>query len=363
MNMNRNANNDANPDPNPNINKNITMSSRVRLARNFTGICFPGRLNAKDAATLLADVRTVFFGSKYVKGSDYVYVELMSLDPIDKMLLIEKHLISPDLVASHRPCGAIISKDEQISIMLNEEDHLRIQCLTPSSDILAAYKRCDEIESIFSNRFNIAFDDGFGYLTSCPTNLGTAMRVSFMLHLPALVITGHINSILDACGKVGVAVRGLYGENSEASGNMFQFSNQGSLGRSEEEILMSINDIKEQIVGHESKLREELISKNNVQFEDRVFRALGLMRGARVLSSEEYMRLWSDVRLGVDSGVIEDIDINTLDQMLTLIQPAYIQKMFGRMLNSGERDIQRATLVRDMLCDNLGNQKEDIENE
>ena len=340
------------------INQNIVMSSRVRLARNFRGICFPGRLNAKDAATLLADVRMVFFGSKYIKGSDYVYVELLSLDPIDKMLLIEKHLISPDLAAARKPCGAIISKDEQVSIMLNEEDHLRIQCLTPSSDIVDAYKRCEDIERIFSSRFNIAFDDGFGYLTSCPTNLGTAMRVSFMLHLPALAMTGHIKGILDACGKIGVAVRGLYGENSEASGNMFQFSNQGSLGRSEEEILMSINDIKEQIVGHESKLREELVRSNNVQFEDRVFRALGILRGARVLSSEEYMRLWSDVRLGVDAGVITDIVINTLDHMLTLIQPAYIQKMFGRMLNSGERDIQRATLVREMLGKHIN--EEDI---
>ncbi|MCL2060328.1 MAG: protein arginine kinase [Oscillospiraceae bacterium] len=339
------------------INQNIAMSSRVRLARNFKGICFPGRLNAKDSATLLADIRMVFFGSRDVKGSEYVYVELLSLDPIDKMLLIEKHLISPDLAASQKPCAAIISKDEQVSIMLNEEDHLRIQCLTPSSDIKSAYARCDGLERIFSDRFNIAFDDGFGYLTSCPTNLGTGMRVSFMLHLPALAITGHIKSILDACGKIGVAVRGLYGENSEASGNMFQFSNQGSLGRSEEEIIMSINDIKEQIVGHESKLRGELVSNNTIQFEDRVFRALGTLRGARVLSSEEYMRLWSDVRLGVDTGVIGDVDIGTLDHMLTLIQPAYIQKMFGRMLNSGERDIQRASLVREMLSEKYGDQQ------
>ena len=332
-------------------NSSITMSSRVRLARNFNGICFPGRLGAKDAATLLADVRMVFFGNKQVTGSEYVFLEITNLDPIDKLLLIEKHLISQDLAASQKPCAAIISKDEQVSIMLNEEDHLRIQCLTPSSDILNAYKRCDDIERIFSERLNIAFDDNFGYLTSCPTNLGTGMRVSFMLHLPALVISGQIKNILDACGKIGVAVRGMYGENSEASGNMFQFSNQGSLGRSEDEIIMSINDIKEQIVEHESKLREDLIEKNNIQFEDRVFRALGTLRGARVLSSEEYMRLWSDVRLGVDAGVIDDINIGTLDHMLTLIQPAYIQKMFGRMLNTAERDIQRAKLVRDIIND------------
>ena len=330
-------------------NDKITISSRVRLARNFTGIRFPGRLAAKDAAALLLDARKVFFGSGRIKSADYVYVEITNLDPVDKMMLTEKHLISPDLAASQRPGAAIVSKDEQVSVMLNEEDHLRIQCVTPSSEIDEAYRRCDEIESIFNERFKIAFDEGFGYLTSCPTNLGTGMRASFMLHLPALVITGNIKSILDACGKVGVAVRGLYGENSEASGNMFQFSNQGSLGRSEDEILASIKDIKEQIVGHELRFREELVNKGLTQFEDRVYRALGTLNGARVLSSDEYMKLWSDVRLGVDAGVVKDVAISTLDHMLTLIQPAYIQKMFGRLLNSAERDVQRAKLVREIL--------------
>jgi len=330
-------------------NTRISMSSRVRLARNFTGVCFPGKLQAAEAAALIADARMVFFGSNRIKGSDFVYIDLMNLDPIYKMLLIEKHLISPDLATAQKPSAAIISKDEQVSVMLNEEDHLRIQCVTPSPDIVEVYKRCENIECVFSERFNIAYDNGFGYLTSCPTNLGTAMRASFMLHLPALVISGHIKDILDACGKIGVAVRGLYGENSEASGNMFQFSNQGSLGRSEEEILLSIMDIKEQIVGHESNIREELLSASPVRFEDRVYRALGTLRGARVLTSEEYMRLWSDVRLGADAGVLENIDINMLDHMLALVQPAYIQKMFGQMLNSEERDIQRAKIVREMI--------------
>ena len=330
-------------------NTRISMSSRVRLARNFTGVCFPGKMKTDEASSLIADARMVFFGSSQIKGSDFVFIELMNLDPIYKMLLIEKHLISPDLATAQRPSAAIISKDEQISIMLNEEDHLRIQCVTPSPDIAGVYRRCEAIENIFSERFNIAYDNGFGYLTSCPTNLGTAMSASFMLHLPALVISGHIKDILDACGKIGVAVRGLYGENSEASGNMFQFSNQGSLGRSEEEILMSITDIKEQIVGHESAIRDELLSKNAIRFEDRVYRALGILRGARALTSEEYMRLWSDVRLGADAGVLDGVDINTLDHMLALVQPAYIQKMFGQMLNSDERDVQRAKLVREMI--------------
>lgn len=331
------------------LNTHISMSARVRLARNFKGICFPGRLSSADASALIADARVVFFGNRGVVSSDYVFVELAGLDPIDKLMLVEKRLISPDLAASQKPCAAIISKDEQVSIMLNEEDHLRIQCVTPSSDINEAYRRCEIIDGIFNERFNIAYDDGFGYLTSCPTNLGTGMRASFMLHLPALVITDHINDILNACGKIGIAVRGIYGENSDTSGNMYQFSNQGSLGRNEEEILTSIQDIKDQIVGHESGLREKLREKSLVRFEDRVYRAYGTLLGARILSSEEYMRLWSDVRLGVDAGVITDVSIKTLDNMLALVQPAYIQKMFGRMLNSDERDVQRAKIVRDLL--------------
>ena len=331
------------------LNKHITMSSRVRLARNFSGVCFPGKLGAKESADLLSDIKLMFFGSSRVKGSDYLYIEISGLDPVDKMMLIEKHLISPDIAALQRPSAAIVSKDERVCIMLNEEDHVRIQCLLPSSDIVNAYRQCENLEQIFSDRFKIAFDRGFGYLTSCPTNLGTAMRASFMLHLPALAITGNIKGILDACGKIGVAVRGMYGENSEASGNMFQFSNQGSLGRSEEEILNSIIDIKEQIIEHESRLRGELLNHNKIRFEDRACRSLATLSAARILSSEEYMRLWSDVRLGVDAGVIPDVSVETLDQMLTLIQPAYIQKMFGRMLNSGERDVHRAKLVREMI--------------
>jgi protein arginine kinase len=325
------------------------MSSRVRLARNFSGAAFPVRQGAREAAELLIKAREAFFSSPAVNRNEYVYVDIPGLDSIDKMMLVEKHLISPDLVIGDRPSAAIISKDETVSVMLNEEDHLRIQCVEPSADIDAAFERCGAIERVFDESFDIAFDRDFGYLTSCPTNLGTGMRASFMLHLPALTMTGHIKGVLEACGKIGVAVRGLYGENSEASGNMFQFSNQGSLGSSEAEILASITDVKDQITGHESRLRAELLRAAAVQFEDRVFRAYGTLRSARILTSEEYMRLWSDVRLGVDTGVIPDISIETLDRMMTLVQPAYIQKMFGQMLNSGERDVQRANLVRKMF--------------
>jgi protein arginine kinase len=329
------------------FNRHIAMSSRVRLARNFSGALFPGRIKRDQAKALLRKAKDAFFASPDINAKDYVYVEMQQLDSIDKMMLVEKRLVSPDLITGDRPSAAIVSKDEALSVMLNEEDHLRIQCIVQSAGIDAAYEACCRVDRIFDKSFEIAFDQSLGYLTSCPTNLGTGMRASFMLHLPALVMTGHIKGILEACGKIGVAVRGIYGENSETSGSMFQFSNQGSLGRNEEEIIASVKNVASQIAGHESRLRQELAQKSPIQFQDRVYRAYGILQNARVLTSEEFMRMWSDVRLGVDMGTIRDISIKRLDRLLTLVQPAYIQKMFGRMLNSEERDVHRAALVRE----------------
>jgi protein arginine kinase len=326
------------------------MSSRIRLARNFTGRLFPGRLRHDQASELLENARSAFFGSPEVTKGDYVYLRILQLDSIDRMMLVEKRLVSPDLITGDKPSAVILSKDESISIMINEEDHLRIQCIRNSADIDATYAACEKVERIFDKAFDLAFDQSFGYLTSCPTNLGTGMRASFMLHLPALAMTGYIKGILDACGKIGVAVRGIYGENSETSGNMFQFSNQISLGRNEQEIIASIKSVKSQIVAHESRMRQELAHKGPIRLQDRVYRAYGTLQNARILTTDEFMRLWSDARLGVDMGIIRDVSTKELDKTLTLAQPAYIQKMFGRMLNSEERDVHRAALTRERLA-------------
>ena len=327
----------------------ITMSSRVRLARNISDTVFPNRISKEDALVLLERIRTAFFECPEMHPDNFQYIDMHELDSLDKMILVEKHLVSPDLLVAERPCAVILSKDESVSVMLNEEDHLRIQCIGSSENLDKTFKSCEQIERFFDSRFPIAFDQRLGYLTSCPTNLGTGMRVSYMLHLPALVMSGFINNTLSACSKIGVAVRGIYGENSEASGNLFQFSNQGSLGRNETETILAIKNVREQIIGHESKLRQDLLNQNRIRFEDRVCRALGILANARILSSGEYMRLWSDVRLGVDMGAIRDVDIDVLDRIVLQIQPAYIQKVCGRMLNSEERDVQRAKMVRQQL--------------
>ncbi|MCL2163204.1 MAG: protein arginine kinase [Oscillospiraceae bacterium] len=335
----------------------IAMSCRIRLARNFNGFPFPSRLDRASSQKVLAMVKDAFFSpkeskekdSKEINTSDFLYVNMQDLDPIERTMLVEKHLASPDLASEIRPCAAIISKDETVSIMINEEDHLRIQCISKSDAIDEVLEKCYKVEEVFDDKLDLAFDPNIGYLTSCPTNLGTGLRASFMLHLPALVATGHINGVLEQCGKIGVAVRGIYGENSAVSGNIFQFSNMGSLGRSEVEIVANVKNVCSQIIDSEHKLRLGLLNQNRSAFEDRVFRALGTLLYARIMTTDEFMSLWSAVRVGVDMGIIENINVNALDGLMVQVQPACLQKMTGSSISPEERDIKRATLVRNKI--------------
>jgi len=233
--------------------------------------------------------------------------------------------------------------------MINEEDHLRIQCLFPGLQLDKAWELCDKIDSLLEENIDYAFSEKYGYLTCCPTNLGTGIRASAMLHLPALTMTGYIRGMLDACGKLGIAVRGIYGENSEALGNLFQISNQITLGLSEEEIINNVTNIGNQIINQERTLRAELYRQNPYRFEDKVYRSLGILSNARIISSEESFKLISDVRLGVDMGIIKNIDVAKLNEILLYIQPANLQKIFDRTLSPDERDIKRADLIREKL--------------
>ncbi|PYG87987.1 protein arginine kinase [Ruminiclostridium sufflavum DSM 19573] len=325
----------------------IAVTSRVRLARNFEDIPFSARMSAKHQAELIQKMQQILSGNKAF--GRLMYADMTSMHPIDKISLMERHLISPDLAETKENCGAYINEDENLSIMINEEDHIRIQAIFSGIQLDKAYKICDGIDSIISEKADYAFDDKYGYLTSCPTNLGTGMRASVMLHLPALVMTGYIKSILESCNKVGVTVRGIYGENSEAVGDMFQVSNQISLGRSEEETIACIDGICKQIIDREKALRLQLYRKNIYKFEDRVFRSYGLLLNARIISSQECFKLLSDVRLGVSMGIIKDIDIAGLNETVVLSQPATLQKISGKPLNHDERDIKRAELIRQRL--------------
>jgi len=327
----------------------VVISSRVRLARNLKNYPFPFRMDSEQQQLMLNEVKGAVSGNRSSLIKGLVFVDIQSLPALDRQAMVEKHVISPDLAQSKRTAGALISNDEKVSIMINEEDHLRIQCMYPGMQVDSAWEACNKIDTVFEQKLEYAFNNNYGYLTCCPTNLGTGIRVSVMLHLPALVMTGYIRNILEACGKLGIAVRGIYGENSEASGNMFQVSNQVTLGLAETEVITNIRNIASQIVEQERTLRSELYKQNSFRFEDKVFRSLGVFANARVLSSEESLKLVSDIRLGIDMGLIKDIKIETLNEIMLLIQPANLQKAYGKPLGPEERDIKRAEIVRSKL--------------
>jgi protein arginine kinase len=219
----------------------------------------------------------------------------------------------------------------------------------PGMQLENAWKLCGKMDTLIEEKIDFAFDNNYGYLTCCPTNLGTGIRASAMLHLPALTMTGYIRNVLEACGKLSIAVRGLYGENSEASGDMYQVSNQVTLGANEEEIIENVTRITSQIMEQERTMRNELYKQNSFRFEDKVFRSLGILSNARVLTTEESLKYISDVRLGVEMGLLPDVSLETLNEITIFTQPANLQKLAGRPLNPEERDVKRAEFVRDKL--------------
>lgn len=327
----------------------VVLSSRVRLARNIKNYPFPHKSTMEDQKKIVDETKNALFSGNENMAGVFSYIDFNHLDPIEKAVLVEKHIVSKELVESNRYRGLIISGDEQISIMINEEDHLRIQCLTPGLQLEKAWEACDQLDNLLSESIDFAFDEDIGYLTSCPTNIGTAIRVSVMMHLPALTMSRYIKSVLEALGKLGMAVRGLYGENTEASGNVYQFSNQITLGKSEEDIVMSIKNITQQVLEQERALRREIIKQNKFKLEDRIYRSFGILQNARIMDTGETLKRLSDLRLGVDMGIIHDIDITDINKMMLLIQPGGLQKRKGRVLSSEERDTCRAELVREMM--------------
>lgn len=331
----------------------VAISSRVRLARNLEEYPFTTRMSRLQGAEILGKVRKALFEDEALSEHGFSYLEMQSLRPLDRQLLVEKHLISPEFAEGNPNRAAIISKDGHISIMVNEEDHLRLQCIYAGMQLDKAWKLCSSLEANLDKKLGFAFDKSYGYLTCCPTNIGTGIRASVMLHLPALSMTGYIKGILETCGKIGVAVRGSYGENSEAEGNMFQISNQVSLGQTEEEIIAGISNITAQISEQERMLRLELYRQNPTRFEDKIFRSLGLLQNARLISSEESLKLMSDVRLGLIMGLIQGMELEELNELMLMIQPAYLQKIYGVQLKPDERDQKRAELIRRKLKERI----------
>jgi protein arginine kinase len=324
----------------------IVISSRVRIARNLRPYSFPMLATNQQSKEVLDQVEEASKNEELETISSFEFIHLSDMKELEKMVLVEKHLISPSLANDSRNGAVMLNENESISIMVNEEDHLRIQCMSPGFQIREAWDLANQIDDVFENQLEYAFDEKRGYLTSCPTNVGTGIRASVMLHLPALVLTQQINRILSAITQVGLTVRGLYGEGSEAIGNLFQISNQITLGQSEEEIIDNLYSVVRQIIEHERAARQKLLSESKHWINDRVSRSFGILSHAVIMDSKEAAQRLSDVRLGVDLELIPNVTGNVLNEMLVMTQPGFLQQDAGHKLSAEERDIRRAEMIR-----------------
>ncbi|WDV45450.1 protein arginine kinase [Clostridiaceae bacterium M8S5] len=325
--------------------KDVVISSRIRLARNLKDYNFPHRLKGDTSTEIINKIKDIIGGEKGLLNG-YGFHVLKSMSDIQKNAYVEEHLISKGLVDNSARSAFAISRDEKKVVMINEEDHIRLQVILPGFNLLEAWKICNEIDDIFERKLDYAYDENLGYLTSCPTNVGTGIRVSAMVHLPCLVLTKQINKILQAVSQIGVTIRGLYGEGTDILGNIFQISNQITLGETEEEIIRMIKNTVLQILSKERISREMILSKGRIAVEDKVFRALGILKNARIVGINDAMKLLSDIRMGCAMGLIKDLDYYTINKLMIWVQPSMIQKNNYSNLNQHEISIKRAELLR-----------------
>ena len=325
----------------------IVTSSRIRLARNLSSYPFSNRASTHQKAEIEQSLRDKL--QKLDSGPKLEYLHVSSLSPLDRQFLVERQLISRELANSDGPRSAFVSETETISIMINEEDHLRMQVMRSGFALDDAWTDIDTLDDAIEQKVNYAFSDEFGYLTACPTNVGTGMRASVMMHLPALVLTKQIEKVFRALQKINLAVRGLYGEGSRASGDFYQISNQVTLGKSETQILGDIREVIPQIITYERQARDTLSRDSRQALQDRVSRAYGTLSSATMMTSEETMDLLSSVRLGVNLGLLDDLNIHAVNDLFISTQPAHLQKIMGSPLDGEERNSARAKFLRSRL--------------
>lgn len=323
------------------------LTTRVRLARNIASLPFIARAREDQLSVVMRSVSAAAEKTDELPGC--AVLRMVDLTDLDRRFLVERHLISPDFSNQSPNRGILISEDETASIVVNEEDHLRIQVLCSGSRISRAWERANDLDSQLERNLEYVFSPELGYLTSCPTNVGTGLRASVLVHLPALVLTKQIRKVIQGVAQVGLAVRGFYGEGTEVVGNFFQISNQITLGQGEQETLAGLERVLQQVLGYEEKARDLLVKDAAAQVEDKVWRAYGTLANCRVVSSQEIVNLTSAVRLGVALGYKGLPDIGVLNEILVLTQPAHVQVAAGRVMDSTERNHERAREVKKRL--------------
>ena len=319
----------------------VVVSTRIRLARNLADVPFPSRMTVTQKRELADKVSEI---AKSIM--DFDRIDMENLSSVQALSLVEQHLISPEFIKNTEGKTLLLSKDKTVSIMLNEEDHIRLQVIMPSLMLKEAYEIANDIDNKLSFKLSFAFSEKFGYLTQCPTNLGTGMRASVMLHLPALVKSRIIPKISDNLSKLGLTIRGIYGESSEPVGALYQLSNQVSLGISESAAVENLENISSQLVSQEIKARDRILS--DIEVVDTICRSLGILKSARIISSKEATNLLSNVRLGVAHKVVDSLSLDNLDKLMCDIQPASVMQKFSQ-ITPQERDIKRADYLREKL--------------
>lgn len=326
----------------------IVISSRIRLARNLRGHRFGVQCDAAEKAAVEGEVRDALGVVDF--GEEMTYIPLASAAPLDAELLVERHLISKELARADGPRGVCFSPSERISVMVQEEDHLRLQVLRSGFQLLEAWNAADDLDDRISRKLDVAFSARFGYLTCCPTNVGTGLRASVMLHLPALVYSKHIEKVFQAGAKMGLAVRGLYGEGTQPSSDFFQISNQTCLGKSETDLIDGLHRVVPQFILYERKVRDGLMKGDRAGLEDRCWRAYAALRAARTLATEEALELLSALRLGVGLGVLPPrVTMDLVNELFITCQPAHLQRMGTGAIEPRERDVARAKFMREKL--------------
>lgn len=331
------------------LNKeSLILRSRVRLARNFKGVSFPHRLEAEVARKLVQQVEDAFYVSSVMK-EDYSTHRMWEQGRTELLVAFEKHLVSAKLLNNSDISAYITDEEENVSLMINEEDHLRLQVMGRDLDLTALYHKASQLDDLLSEKIFFAFDYNLGYITACPTNLGTAMRASVMLHLPGFTLTDKIGYVAQALAQMGMTIRGIYGEGSQAEGNIYQISNEVTLGMAEEDILYNLTDTIGKLLEEEQEHQRKLLSDYTHEMEDKIYRSLGILMKARLMTSKEALYHLSLLRMGVETEVIKDIDLPLIDGLIINTQPGMMRKAYGKELTEKERDLHRARIIRSIF--------------
>ncbi|MFQ5422510.1 MAG: protein arginine kinase [Phycisphaerae bacterium] len=326
----------------------IVISSRIRLARNVAGFPFLSKATSDQRNELTTLLRSNIDGA--ATGGAWTYVDMEQISELDRQLLVERHLVSKQHAEANGSRGASVSRNERVSVMVNEEDHLRIQVIRSGLQLADIWEEINEIDDRLEDHIDYAFHPRYGYLTACPTNVGTGIRVSVMLHLPGLKLTGEIERVFRAAKDMRLAVRGFFGEGTEATGDLFQISNQTTLGRTEEEVIDDFSQlVMPKIIEYEHHARRALVNEKTLALDDKIWRSYGALKHARTISSDETMLHLSHLRMGVHLERIREIDLQTINDLFLLTQPAHLQKMVGARLNGEQRSTARADCIRRRL--------------